>query len=123
MKHLKPTLRERNRYVAFELSCGRKCGRDEVVKAVWKTLLRFLGEIRVGKLGLWVMDWLEGPQKGILKVSHKSIRDVRLGLAMLDSVGDSRAAVNVLGVSGTLKKAREKYLGLKDGQKETKARE
>ena len=52
MKHLKPTLREKNRYVAFALNCGRKCSRDEVVKAVWNTVIRFLGEINAGTLSL-----------------------------------------------------------------------
>jgi ribonuclease P/MRP protein subunit POP5 len=110
MKHLKPTLREKNRYVAFQLACSRKCSRDEIVKAIWNSTLRFLGELAAGKLSLWIMDWNDEKQKGILKANHKSIKDLRVGLSMLNNIGGSEAAINVLGVSGTLKKTREKYV-------------
>lgn len=110
MKGLKPTLRERNRYVAFRLTCNRRCTRDEVVKAIWTSLMRFLGEMKVGKLSLWVMDWDEEKQAGILKANHKSIKDLRLGLTMLSKVDNSEVAIHVLGVSGTLKNAKERYL-------------
>jgi ribonuclease P/MRP protein subunit POP5 len=114
MKHLKPTLREKNRYVAFALNCGRKCSRDEVVKAVWNTVIRFLGEINAGTLSLWVMDWDDASQRGILKTTNKSIKDLRLGLTMLSKIGENNASVNVMHVSGTLKKARESLLNPKN---------
>ncbi|MBM3309765.1 MAG: ribonuclease P protein component 2 [Candidatus Altiarchaeales archaeon] len=107
MKPLKPTLREKNRYVAVEVVCDRKCTRDEVVKAVWNTILRFLGELNASKMSLWVMDWNDEKQRGILKVNHKSVKDLRIGLTMLGKIGENRASTRVLGVSGTLKQARE----------------
>jgi len=109
MKQLKPTLREKNRYVAFELSSDRKCVRDDVVKAVWSTTLRFLGESRASEMSLWIMDWEDATQRGILKVNHKSIKDLRCGLSMLASVGGAPASVRVLSVSGTLKSVRERH--------------
>ncbi|MFH1125513.1 MAG: Rpp14/Pop5 family protein [Candidatus Altiarchaeota archaeon] len=112
MKQLKPTLRERNRYVAFELTCNRRCTRDEVVKAIWNSVVGFLGQMKAGKMSLWVMDWSDSRQSGILKVDHKSIKDLRVGITALSRVGESEASVNVLGVSGTLKKARGRYMGV-----------
>jgi ribonuclease P/MRP protein subunit POP5 len=117
MKIVKPALREKNRYVAFELLSDRKFSRDETVKAVWNSLLRFLGEIAVGAMGVWVMDWDMERQRGILKARHTSIKDLRLGLSMLSHVGDCKASVHVMGVSGTLRKAREKYLQERNGEK------
>lgn len=106
MKTPKPTMRERNRYVAFELKCGRRCTRDETAKAVWSTLMRLMGESGTASLSLWVMDWNEERQNGILKACHTCIRDLKAGLAMLESVNGSKAAVRVLGVGGTLRKMR-----------------
>ncbi|MDD5111950.1 MAG: Rpp14/Pop5 family protein [Candidatus Altiarchaeota archaeon] len=110
MKQLKPTQREKNRYVAIEVLSGKKCARDDVVKAVWNSALRFLGELKASELSLWIMDWDDEGQRGILKVNHKSIKDLRIGLSMLAGAGGSPASVRVLGVCGTLKNAREKYL-------------
>lgn len=110
MKQLKPTLREKNRYLSFELLSGRKAVREDVVKAVWSVALRFLGELKASSMSLWIMDWDDAAQRGILKVNHKSIKDLRTGLSMLSAVGGAQAAVRVLGVSGTLKKAREHHI-------------
>lgn len=109
-KPLLPTLRERNRYIAFELISDSRFKREEVVKAVWNTVLRFLGESGASKTSLWLMDWSEEKQSGILKVNHNSVDEVRAALALLKDINKVNCIPHVFGVSGTVKKTREKYL-------------
>jgi len=109
-KPLLPTLRERDRYIAFELISNSRFGRDEVVRAVWNTTLRFLGEYGTSKTSLWLMDWNEEKQNGILKVNHRSVEEVRAALALLRDINKGDCIFHVLGVSGTIKKTRERYL-------------
>ena len=111
MKSILPTLREKNRYVAFEVLSDSPISRGDVVKASWGGVLRFLGELGAAKTSLWVMDWDDASKTGVLKVSHSSLDDVRAALALVKEVNGSRAAFRVLGVSGTVKKARAKFLG------------
>jgi len=105
-----PTLKERNRYMAFESISSAKFSRNDVVKALWDSALRFLGELGAGKTSLWMMDWDEEKQKGILKANHKSADSVRTALALVNSINGQRVILNVLGISGTIKKTREKYI-------------
>jgi ribonuclease P/MRP protein subunit POP5 len=111
-KFLPPTQREKNRYIAFEITSEQKYSRDEVVKAVWNAALRFLGEKGAGTASLWIMDWDAEAQKGIIKVNHKSVDDIKASLTLLSEIkkGDDRyaAAYRTITVSGTLKKLREK---------------
>ncbi|MEA3254497.1 MAG: Rpp14/Pop5 family protein [Candidatus Altiarchaeota archaeon] len=109
-KPLIPTLRERNRYIAFELISDSRFRREEVVKAVWNTVLRFLGEYGASRTSLWIMDWNEEKQNGILKVNHNSVEEVRAALALLKDINKENCIPHVLGISGTLKKTREKHL-------------
>lgn len=109
-KMLPPTLRERNRYIVFELISGSRFSREDVSKAVWNTLLRFLGELGASRTSLWVMDWVVEKQTGIVKVNHDSVECVRASLAFMREINDVPVVFHVLGTSGTLKKAREKWV-------------
>jgi len=113
LKPLPPTLRERNRYLAFELipdlNSGRdeNLSRDEMIKAIQRSCLNFLGEVGTSKTGLWLMDWDTKRKKGILKVSHKSVDEVRASLALIKDIKKKPCIFHILGVSGTVKKARK----------------
>jgi len=110
---LKPTLREKNRYIAFEIISDEKYARDEIVKAVWSACLRFLGEKGASTTSLWIMDWDEEKQRGIIKVNHRSVDDVKAALALMPEIKKAdgnrcKAIYRTLTVSGTLKKVRKK---------------
>jgi ribonuclease P/MRP protein subunit POP5 len=106
-KILPPTLRERNRYMTFEVKSQQPLDRKEVVNDVWNSLTRLHGEMGASKTSLWVMDWNSEKNRGILKVNHKAIDIIRSSLAMIKDVNKKPAIFHVLHTSGTLKKARE----------------
>jgi len=107
-KLLKPTLRERNRYLVFHALSEANFDRKPLVDAIWGSLIRLHGELGAAKTSLWVMDWDEKKNKGILKVNHQSLKAIRAAVALVTEVDGKKASVNVTYVSGTLKKAREK---------------
>ena len=107
-KMLKPTLRERNRYIAFEVSSEAALDRKPVVDAVWSSLLRLFGEVGAAKTSLWVMDWEKTKNKGIIKVNHKSLQTMRQSMAQVREIDGKKASINTLTTSGTLKGARER---------------
>jgi ribonuclease P/MRP protein subunit POP5 len=107
-KLLKPTLRERNRYLAFEAVCEHKLDRKQIVDSVWSSLLRLHGELGASKTSLWVMDWDREKNKGILKANHKSVDAVRAAAALVKEIEGRKAILRIAYVSGTLKGARER---------------
>jgi len=112
-KPLPPTLREKNRYLAFEILSEKKFSRDDVTKAIWNSAMRFLGELGVGKTSLWLIDWEEERQHGIIKVNHKSIDEIRASLALIKEINSFPVIPRVKGISGTIKKTRETWLNQK----------
>ena len=110
LKPIPPTQRERNRYIVFELISSTKFDRNSVVRCICNSVLDFIGEAGAGKTSLWAMDWDEEKQIGILKVNHRSVDDVRASAALMKEINNSPVIFHVLGVSGTLKIARSKYV-------------
>ena len=110
LKPIPPTQRERNRYLAFETISDSPFKRDEIIRAIQNSCLNFLGELGTSKTGLWLMDWDGRKKKGILKVTHKTVDEVRASMALVKEISRKPCILRVLGVSGTVKKAREKFI-------------
>ncbi|MFH1722568.1 MAG: Rpp14/Pop5 family protein [Candidatus Altiarchaeota archaeon] len=107
---LPPTLRERNRYLAFKVEGSRSFGSEEVGRSIWAVSLRFLGELGVSKTSLRIIEFDEKKQKGIVKCTHKTVAEVRAAIAVISEIEKTKAAVRVIGVSGTIKKAKKEYI-------------
>jgi len=112
-KHLPPTLRSRKRYIAFQVLAEDKINSNDVFGAIWHSLLNFLGEYGVANAGVWISkaNYNEAKQLGIIRCNHVSVEHVRASLALVNRIGDSRAIVKALGVSGTIKAAKKKFFG------------
>lgn len=110
-KHLPPTLKERKRYIAFQIIAESKIETADVFNTLWHALLNFLGEFGVAESGIWIskLNYNETKQLGIIKCNHISVEHVRASLSLIQRIGDSRAIVKVLGVSGTIKAAKKKF--------------
>ncbi|MBD3261667.1 MAG: ribonuclease P [Candidatus Altiarchaeales archaeon] len=106
-KLLPKTLRERNRYIAFEVVSNQRPSRRDLVSSLWYYHLRLWGEYGASRSSLWLMDWDKEKARGIIKVNHKSVDDVRATLALTSKIDRDDALIHVLKVSGTLKKARQ----------------
>jgi len=110
VKPTPPTLRERNRYIVLELASGRELERDDVVKSVWNTILRLLGEWGSGETGFYLMDWDKKANRGIVRVNHKSAGKIRAALILVGDVNKTPVRPRIHGISGTLKKARTRWM-------------
>jgi len=108
-----PSLKERNRYLVFEVLSEKKVNEEEIKKSVWNNCLQFLGELGTGEAGLWFLNdkWNKEKQKGILKVNNKHIEKVRTALNLIREINKNKVNINTVGVSGTLKKAELKFIG------------
>jgi ribonuclease P/MRP protein subunit POP5 len=118
-KLLKPTLREKNRYIAFKLNSKpeTKFQREDIIRFTSNAALRYLGELGTSKTSLWLVDWNAEKQEGIIKVKHNETDNIKAALSLvkettLKNQKENKISVQyiTLGVSGTLKKTREKFL-------------
>jgi ribonuclease P/MRP protein subunit POP5 len=99
LKVLLPSLRERKRYIAFQVISeeGEEFTYSDLEAAIWNTLLDFLGEEGVSRTSVWLLKdcWDPKKQIGILRCNHKSVQAVIATLGLIDRLGDNRITDNV----------------------------
>jgi ribonuclease P/MRP protein subunit POP5 len=115
-KLLPPTLRPTKRYVAFEIISEQPVQYKEFINAVWTSMFNLLGEMGSSEAKIWFVHNLydEKAQKGLLKCTHDSVEKVRVVLSLIQIISEVKAIVKIMGVTGTIKSARTKYLSIKD---------
>ncbi len=108
MKRLLPSLRAKKRYLAFELISEGPVSRSELVKEVMFSASSLLGDVTASECDIRVLGFEDS--KGIIQCSHTKVKETRASLATLTRINGKRATLHILGTSGTVKRATEKFL-------------
>ncbi len=101
-------MRPRRRYIAFEI-IGAKMGRNDVVKAL-DLAFRGAHDLELNRALLKLVFYEASSQRGLLRCGHKQVDEVKAAMAEIKKIGEKRASFAILGVSGTIKAARRKFL-------------
>ncbi|MBW2995682.1 hypothetical protein KY332_00105 [Candidatus Woesearchaeota archaeon] len=112
-KRLLPSKRQKKRYLAFQIVSNSKI---KDYKAVSNEIIAKTKEL-IGTLGLKKADiriikdcFKPEIQRGIIKISHKSVDEIKLALSSIEKINNKKAIIKTVGVSGILKKAKQRYL-------------
>jgi len=113
LKPILPSLREKKRYLAFEV-ISKKAINDfaQVSNAIMHASFQFLGQLGAAKAGIITLPnkWNTELQRGIIKVSHRHVDALRAALIFADKIDNNDAIFRSVGVSGILNKAEKRYL-------------
>ena len=105
LKILLPTLREKERYISFQVLSEESITYSDLESAIWNQLLDFYGEYGVSKTSMWLVKnlWDENDQVGVIRCNNLSVSQVVAGLGLISRLGDIRIILKILKISGTLK--------------------
>jgi|FLOH01.1.fsa_nt_gi ribonuclease P/MRP protein subunit POP5 len=109
VKPILPTLKEKKRYVVYEILSQKNLDKNPSIEIVKKTKL-FLGLFESAKAGLQSITYDQKLQRGVLRVSNKFVDKLKISLALINDLEDGDVAIKSIGVSGILKKAKNKYM-------------
>lgn len=107
IKPLSPALRQKKRYLVFEAISEEKKDFELVNKLIIEQCSRFLGEIGMAQAGILILQDKFKEKKGIIKVNHKHVHDLKAALALIKN---EDMIFRSVGVSGILKKAENKFM-------------
>lgn len=112
LKRLPPDIRIRERYIVFSIMPKEKFSLEDVVKTIWSSLLQLFGEAGTSQFHVWIPSNLYNDKQGIgiIRCSHDHVQDVRAALALVKKIEDTPVLIRTLGVTGTIKAAKEKFL-------------
>ena len=109
VKALPPTLKESKRYLVYKMISESSFGFKDVKNAIDNNCLRFLGELNYGKSGIMHLEQFNY-NMGILRINSKYVNEVKTSLALINNIQGKKTIIDCVGVSGTLKKARLKFI-------------
>jgi ribonuclease P/MRP protein subunit POP5 len=109
LKPMLPSLKEKKRYLSFEIISESDFSANEVQKAANESILNFLGTLEAGKAGIMFLADKYSDNSGVIKTGHKYVDKVRAALALIKTVDSKPVIFRTRVVSGTLKKAIAKY--------------
>lgn len=72
------------------------------------SMLSLFGECFAAGSGIR-LEYFDG-QKGMIRCHREALEKVMVALTLIDSVGECRVTPLTLGVSGTIKRCKKKYL-------------
>jgi len=110
IKPLRPTMREKKRYLAFEILAEKAVPGQDAFKAIIKALQQFLGDYGMAGAGIIILKDKYKKNKGLLRVNHRFVDHARAALAIITEIEKTSVVVRSIGTSGILKKAETKYL-------------
>ncbi|HIJ97464.1 TPA: ribonuclease P protein component 2 [archaeon] len=106
---VKPSQKENWRYIAFELISNANFTDKDIVRAITSANLRLYGEVGTSEENLWLIEYNANKKSGIIRCSHKAQQKVIAALTIITKINEQDSVFNILGVSGTIKKTKEKY--------------
>ena len=113
LKPILPSLREKKRYLVFEVISKKQIANASVVYgALHTSTIELLGSLGASKAGIMFLKdkYNQDLQRGMIKVNHKYVDHLRSALLMVEKIDNTDVIVKSVGVSGILNKAEQKYL-------------
>ncbi len=102
---LLPTLRQKKRYIAFEIRSSTPVSVADAKEEVTASLLRFLGELGAARASPMFLEEKYKNNKGILKANHRYVDECKSALILIKKIKNKPVITRSLSVSGILKKA------------------
>lgn len=110
MKPLLPVLREKKRYLAFEIISEQEIPNNIASKAIKESFINLFGLNGYANAGYLFLNDMYDPEKktGIIRVSTKEIDNFKTSLVFLNKINGKDALIKTKSCSGIIKKAKNK---------------
>lgn len=103
-----PTLRDKRRYIAFEVMSEQRISRDNLFDEVLNSTHSLFGDAGSSEINFSLISF-DG-RYGIIRCQRIMTMKARASLACVTRINGGRISILVLGISGTIKGATEKFI-------------
>lgn len=103
-----PALREKKRYIAFKIISMIAINRKELSDELFYSICSLFGDVGASEINPSLISY--DMEYGILRCKRNRTQDTRAALACINSIKGGRVSIVVLGISGTIKGAMEKFI-------------
>ena len=109
IKPLRPSLREKKRYLVYQISGADDISMPSLQHALVKRVNELLGVFDAANAGILPLQCDLKSRQGILRMNHTVVQRVRACFVLIDSLKNQSVQITSLGTSGILKKAKNNF--------------
>ena len=102
---LMSSLKQKKRYVVFEIISDKKFTFQDVKEEVDRSLLLFFGQLGLTKTSPMLVKEKYKNNKFIIKINHQYVDELKAAMMLSKKIKNTPIIIKSLAVSGTLKKA------------------
>ena len=113
IKPLLPTLKEKKRYLAFEVISDEKLNFNQIQKQIIYKTKELIGNLGAAKAGINILKetWNSKKQKGIIRVNNKYVHQLKSSFLFINKIDGKNAIIKSIGLSGVIKKTKKLIAG------------
>jgi ribonuclease P/MRP protein subunit POP5 len=100
---LLPSLKQKKRYIIFQIESEEKFSQSDVKSEVEKALLLFLGQLGIAKSSPMFIKYKDN--KFMLKINHKWVDECKSAMILIKKIKNKPIIIKSIVTSGTIKKA------------------
>lgn len=106
MKPVLPVLREKKRYLAFEIISNQNLSSSSAHKIIKSAYLNYVGMKGYANAGFLFLNDLYNPEKktGMIRISAKELDNLKTALVLLNKIDDKGIVIKTIKSSGIVKK-------------------
>lgn len=105
-----PVRLTRRRYLAFKVSGCRDFSKRDLSNEIAQEMLNLPRESKISEGSVRVIQYNQGIGLGIIRCGHTFVDRFKLVLRKMRRVSGKPVAIDVIGVSGTVRSLKRKYL-------------
>ena len=102
---LLPSLKQKKRYILFEIISDQTFSPQEIQQEVESSFLLFLGQLGIAKSSPLFLKEKTKNNKFIIKVNHTFVDQCKTALILIKKIKNHPVIIKSITTSGTLKKA------------------
>jgi len=109
---LLPSLRQKKRYIVFEIISDKKFSAAETEKEVNQALQAFLGQLNIAKAAPMFIkkQFNQVKQKFLLKINHKHVDEAKAAVSLIKKIKNTSVIIKSLTTTGMIKKTKIEVL-------------
>ncbi|VVB65566.1 Ribonuclease P protein component 2 [Candidatus Gugararchaeum adminiculabundum] len=105
---LKPTLREKKRYICFRIDSTKQLHQPEAALLIERAVIHLFGEQGYSEINPRVIEFDHDSQTGIAKCARNSLEQFKASMALVSNIFGTPGAVRLTGVCATILRLKKK---------------
>lgn len=113
MRFLSPTLKEKKRYILFEVLSEEKLSEKQLFEEITSKYKDLYGTLGLSHAGLQLVSYDQNRNQGIIRLGHKFKDNLKSTFVLIDKINNKKVLIRSIKTSASINKLKPKTFNTK----------